>query len=165
MDFWQGELKSHLQLPSPLATTPTLLSNWKNIGDSFRFILFSDKDWHSWRLMSLIVCSFNLARVGDTWICRQRKYGTSERICCQKYHYIIFSGFIWIITPLVKINVSMQETKNHCVAFLMHANSTAYWCVTQYAGVHGVKYATTQHDCLPRCPLQSSKGRQSLGKN
>ena len=52
----------------------------------------------------------------------------------QKYHYIISFGFIWIITPLVKINVH-PRIQNHCVAFVTRVNLV---CVQMRHAIRGV---------------------------
>ena len=63
-----------------------------------------------------------------------------------------FIGFIWIVAPLMKMNVSIQETK--IIAWRSsHAwIPFAYGCVTQYAVFTRVKYATIMHNCWTRYP-------------
>ena len=69
-----------------------------------------------------------------------------------------FIGFIWIITPFMKINVSIQETK-----FLEWRLSRAYIpfayrCVTWYAVFMRVKYTATLRNCWTRYPPRYSNG-------
>ena len=69
-----------------------------------------------------------------------------------------FIGFIWIITPLIKTNVSIQETK----FIAWHSSRTlilfAYRCVTRYAVFTCVKYATTPRKSWTRYPPRYSNG-------
>ena len=62
-----------------------------------------------------------------------------------------FIGFIWIITPLMRINVSIQETK----IIAWHLSRTyilfAYRCITRYA-------VFTPRSCWTRYPSWCSNG-------
>ena len=69
-----------------------------------------------------------------------------------------FIGFIWIITPLMKINVSIQETKIIVWRSSRALIPFAYRCVTRYAVLTRVKYATTPGNCWSRYPSRSSYG-------
>ena len=74
-----------------------------------------------------------------------------SKICL---HHLI--SFIWIITPLMKINVSIQETK-----IIVCCSSGAlilfvYRCIMRYAAFTRIRYATTLHNCWMHYPSRSS---------
>ena len=69
-----------------------------------------------------------------------------------------FIGFIWIITPLMKTNVSIQETKFIAWRWSRAWILFAYRCVTRFAVFTRVKYATTPRKSWTRCPPRYSNG-------
>ena len=69
-----------------------------------------------------------------------------------------FIGFIWIVTPLMKINVSIQETKIIAWRSLRALIPFAYRIVMGYAVLMRIKYATTPRNCCTRYPSRSSNG-------
>ena len=68
----------------------------------------------------------------------------TSRIYFSKILLHHFIDFIWIITPLMKINVLIQETEitawRSSHAYILFA----YRCVTWYAVFTSIKYATTR---------------------
>ena len=79
----------------------------------------------------------------------------SREIYLSKIFFRHFVGFIWIITPLMKINVSIQETKI-ILAFVMRVNSVSVQM--RYVVFMRVKYASTQCNCWMCYQSWSSNG-------
>ena len=81
-----------------------------------------------------------------------------SRIYLSKILLHHFIGFIWIITPLLKTNVSFQETE----IIAWHSSRTwipfAYKCVTRYAVFTHIKHANTLRNCWTCYPSWSSNG-------
>ena len=71
-------------------------------------------------------------------------------------HYFIC--FIWIITPVVKINVLIQETKTMAYHSSRAWIPFAYRCVTRYTVFTPIKYTTTPCNCWTHYSSCSSNG-------